>query len=94
MAEMTGRKGRVVADHKGRGVYTLRANPDSHEMDSLNVLETGMGQFFLMQKISASAGCQFVLASSRPSRILPLAVHAGIGVEYGNRHSSTFGFLH
>ena len=48
MAEMTGRKGRVVADQKGRGVYTLRANPDSHEMDSLNVHETGeAGRFFL-----------------------------------------------
>ncbi len=41
VAEMTGRKGRVVADKRGRGVYTLRANPDSHEMDSLNVHETG-----------------------------------------------------
>ena len=40
MAEMTGRKGRVIADKRGRGVYTLRANPDSQEMDSLNVLET------------------------------------------------------
>ena len=41
VAEMTGRKGRVIADKKGRGFYTLRANPDSHEMDSLNVHETG-----------------------------------------------------
>ena len=42
VAEMTGRRGRVVADAKGRGVYELRAKPDSTEMDSLNVSETGM----------------------------------------------------
>ena len=42
VAEMTGRRGRVVADAKGRGVYELRAKPDSTEMDSLNVSETGI----------------------------------------------------
>ena len=41
VAEMTGRRGRVVADARGRGVYELRAKPDSTEMDSLNVSETG-----------------------------------------------------
>ena len=41
MAEMTGRKGRVVRDSKGHGVYELRAKPDSSEMDSLNVKEAG-----------------------------------------------------
>lgn len=42
VAEMTGRRGRVVADARGRGVYELRAKPDSTEMDSLNVSETGI----------------------------------------------------
>lgn len=42
VAEMTGRRGRVVGDGKGRGVFELRAKPDSTEMDSLNVSETGM----------------------------------------------------
>lgn len=41
VAEMTGRRGRVVGDTKGRGVFELRAKPDSTEMDSLNVSETG-----------------------------------------------------
>lgn len=41
VAEMTGRRGRVVGDARGRGVYQLRAKPDSTEMDSLNVSETG-----------------------------------------------------
>ena len=41
VAEMTGRKGRVVRDSKGHGVYELRAKPDSSEMDSLNVKEAG-----------------------------------------------------
>lgn len=36
VAEMTGRKGRVVKDARGRMVYELRAKPDSNEMDSLN----------------------------------------------------------
>ncbi len=36
VAEMTGRKGRVVKDGRGRMVYELRAKPDSNEMDSLN----------------------------------------------------------
>ncbi|DBA97285.1 hypothetical protein WJX77_012218 [Trebouxia sp. C0004] len=40
VAEMTGRRGRVVADARGRGIYELRAKPDSTEMDSLNVSET------------------------------------------------------
>ena len=38
---MTGRKGRVVRDGRGHGVYELRAKPDSAEMDSLNVREAG-----------------------------------------------------
>jgi len=41
VAEMTGRKGRVIRDSKGHGVYELRAKPDSSEMDSLNVKEAG-----------------------------------------------------
>ena len=36
VAEMTGRKGRVVRDARGRPVYELRAAPESSEMDSLN----------------------------------------------------------
>lgn len=32
----------MVADARGRGVYELRAKPDSTEMDSLNVSETGI----------------------------------------------------
>ena len=36
---MTGRKARVVRDARGRGVYALRARPDSSEMDSLNIKE-------------------------------------------------------
>lgn len=40
VAEMTGRKGRIVGDKAGRGTYTLRASPDTQEMDSLNVNET------------------------------------------------------
>lgn len=41
VAEMTGRKGRVVRDvaKRGRPVYELRAKPDSSEMDSLNIRE-------------------------------------------------------
>lgn len=41
VAEMTGRRGRIVGDAKGRGVFELRAKPESTEMDSLNVSETG-----------------------------------------------------
>lgn len=45
VAEMTGRKGRVVREQRrgagaikgsGRVVYELRAKPDTNEMDSLN----------------------------------------------------------
>ena len=43
---MTGRKGRIVRDSKGHGVYQLRAKPDSSEMDSLNVKEAG-GLYFV-----------------------------------------------
>ena len=39
---MTGRKGRVVRDSRGHGMYELRAKPDSSEMDSLNVREAGV----------------------------------------------------
>ena len=41
MAEMTGRKGRVERNSQGKGEYRMRAKPDSQEMDSLNVKETG-----------------------------------------------------
>ena len=43
VAEMTGRKARVVRDARQgqRLVYTLRAKPDSSEMDSLNIKEKG-----------------------------------------------------
>ncbi|KAK9915021.1 hypothetical protein WJX75_003704 [Coccomyxa subellipsoidea] len=39
VAEMTGRRGRVVRDSRGHGTFKLRAKPDSSEMDSLNVKE-------------------------------------------------------
>ncbi|KAI7844526.1 hypothetical protein COHA_001884 [Chlorella ohadii] len=39
VAEMTGRKARVVRDARGRGVYTLRAKSEGSEMDSLNIRE-------------------------------------------------------
>lgn len=35
------RRGRVVADARGRGVFQLRAKADGAELDSLNVRETG-----------------------------------------------------
>ena len=38
---MTGRKGRIVRDASGRGVYEARAQSASAEMDSLNVQEAG-----------------------------------------------------
>lgn len=41
VAEMTGRRGRVVRDSRGHGTFQLRAKPDSSEMDSLNVKEAG-----------------------------------------------------
>ena len=43
VAEMTGRKGRVVRDGRGRAVYELRARSASAEVDSLNVREAGAG---------------------------------------------------
>lgn len=39
VAEMTGRKARVVRNGRGRLAYALRAKPDSSEMDSLNIKE-------------------------------------------------------
>lgn len=36
-----GRRARVVADTRGRVKFRLRAKPDSADMDSLNVRETG-----------------------------------------------------
>jgi C-terminal domain on Strawberry notch homologue len=45
VAEMTGRRGRIVRDPGGRGVFQLRARPDSSEMDSLNVTETGAARW-------------------------------------------------
>lgn len=49
VAEMTGRRGRVVRDSRGHGTFHLRAKPDSSEMDSLNVKEAGalLGALFL-----------------------------------------------
>ena len=35
------RRARVVADARGRVNFRLRAKPDSADMDSLNVRETG-----------------------------------------------------
>ena len=52
VAEMTGRKGRVVRDSKGHGVYELRAKPDSSEMDSLNVKEAGRLAFLCMPPLA------------------------------------------
>ena len=52
VAEMTGRKARVVRNAQGRGVYRMRAKPDSQEMDSLNVKETGMQQIHHRQPLS------------------------------------------
>ena len=31
----------MVADERGRGIFQLRAKPDTADMDSLNVRETG-----------------------------------------------------
>lgn len=39
VAEMTGRKARMVRDRDGHLKYEARANPDSSEMDSLNIKE-------------------------------------------------------
>uniref|UniRef100_A0A1D2AC25 UBA domain-containing protein n=2 Tax=Auxenochlorella protothecoides TaxID=3075 RepID=A0A1D2AC25_AUXPR len=39
VAEMTGRKARVVRDARGTLTYSLRAKPDSAELDSLNIRE-------------------------------------------------------
>lgn len=39
VAEMTGRKARVVRDARGKLVYELRAAPESQAMDSLNINE-------------------------------------------------------
>ena len=36
VAEMTGRRGRVVRDGAGRPVFELRAKPETADMDSLN----------------------------------------------------------
>ena len=39
VAEMTGRKARIVRGRDGRTVYQVRAQPDSSHMDSLNIAE-------------------------------------------------------
>ena len=39
VAEMTGRKGRIVRDATGRLTYEFRAKPESYEMESLNIKE-------------------------------------------------------
>jgi hypothetical protein len=39
VAEMTGRKARIVRNNNNRPVYEARAKPDSSEMDSLNIKE-------------------------------------------------------
>ena len=59
VAEMTGRKGRIVRNKAGHGVFELRAKPDSAEMDSLNVKETG-------QNVSLHPACTQMLASNMP----------------------------
>ncbi|KAK9833324.1 hypothetical protein WJX81_006479 [Elliptochloris bilobata] len=51
VAEMTGRRARVVADERGRVKFRLRAKPDSADMDSLNVRETAA--FMRGQKLVA-----------------------------------------
>lgn len=47
VAEMTGRRARIVSDGRGRGVFTLRALSDSPEMDSLNVAERGKSKLYI-----------------------------------------------
>lgn len=39
VAEMTGRKARIVRDARNKVIYELRASPDSSEMESLNIKE-------------------------------------------------------
>lgn len=68
VAEMTGRRGRVVADGRGRGVYQLRAKPDSTEMDSLNVSETGVCAFCGV----CTTLYESVVAESIHKRIMPV----------------------
>ena len=46
VAEMTGRRARIVRGPAGRGVFELRARPDTVEMDSLNVTEAGVCPWF------------------------------------------------
>ena len=57
---MTGRKGRVVRDARGQGVFQLRAKPDSAEMDSLNVREAGPPPCLCLQR-SIVNDCRFGL---------------------------------
>lgn len=55
VAEMTGRKGRVVRNHAGRLSYEMRAKPETSDMDSLNGEEWGSPQFKLgINKITLS----------------------------------------
>lgn len=53
VAEMTGRRGRIVRDPAGRGMYQLRARSDSSEMDSLNVAETGLPSAPLLRSMQS-----------------------------------------
>lgn len=59
VAEMTGRRGRVVRDSRGHGTFQLRAKPDSSEMDSLNVKEAGAPspQFPICVRAAVSLRC-------------------------------------
>ena len=59
---MTGRRGRVGADSRGRGFYELRAKPDSTEMDSLNVSETGQSLASLPVNIASDQSFQTLLS--------------------------------
>lgn len=61
VAEMTGRKGRVERNSQGKGEFRMRAKPDSQEMDSLNVKETGK-PCFLRIAGTASQSCTFGLS--------------------------------
>ena len=67
VAEMTGRKARVVRDEKGRTVYELRAKPESSEMDSLNIKEKVSSSFFLSHSFihSLKTHSQFIHLHNR-----------------------------
>lgn len=78
VAEMTGRRGRVVADAKGRGVYELRAKPDSTEMDSLNVSETGIRVFCGAGNFPVSANCMVLVMVKVFHACMPLRMPVSV----------------